>query len=325
MRALVVGGTGYVGSTVVRAFADSGIDVVTLSRSGNAVVGEAAAGDVRAHDLGLGPASTQELQASITHIVSCFGAVDWRSGPRLASELHQHGTRNVMRFAESCQTLERFVHLSSVLALGRATGRVTDQLELGQSFRNWYEYGKYLAEREVRSSERLPWRVLRLGPVVGPGRDVLPNAAHGLLSAVPPLLRGYPIPLSHGGRFPCYVCDAHTAGEVIARAALEDGAGDVWTWMDDTRPTLAAVLVALCSAWGVLPRIVEMSGLVPLGRALAKSLGFPKQLLEYVDPWVDIPAEVLSTLPEDLPRCPVDYVEATSRMLRQASLAVSLT
>jgi nucleoside-diphosphate-sugar epimerase len=325
MRALVVGGSGYVGSTVVRAFAESGIDVVTLSRSGDAVAGDAVAGDVRAHDLGLDSARSEELQATITHLVSCFGSVDWSSGPRIASELHQHGTRNVMRFAESCQSLERFVHLSSVLALGRAKGRVTDQLELGQSFRNWYEYGKYLAEREVRSSELLPWRVLRVGPVVGPGRDVLPNAANGLLSAVSPLLRGYPIHLSHGGRFPCYVCDAQTAGRVIARAALEDGAGDVWTWMDDTRPTLAAVLVALCSAWGVLPRIVEMPALAPLGRAAAKRLGVPKQLLEYVDPWVEIPAEVLSTLPAELPRCPVGYVEATSQMLRQASLAVNLS
>ena len=53
MRALVIGGTGCVGSAVVRAFEQRGIDVVTLSRSGDAFAGEGVRGDVRAHNLGL--------------------------------------------------------------------------------------------------------------------------------------------------------------------------------------------------------------------------------------------------------------------------------
>jgi nucleoside-diphosphate-sugar epimerase len=324
MRALIVGGTGYVGSTIVRAFAERGIDVTSLSRSGRAVVGDGVCGDVRVHSLGLDPADADGLRATVTHVVSCFGSVDWHSGPRLAMELHRHGTLAVMRFAESCHSLERFVHLSSVLVLGRASGRVNDELELGQSFRNWYEYGKYLAEREVRASERLPWRVVRVGPIMGPGRDVPPSAAHGLLSTVPFLVRGYPVHLTNRGHFPCYACDVETAGEVIARAALEDGAREVWTWLDAAMPTLAEVLIALCSAWGVAPRIVDMPLLAPLGRATARRLGLPKELLEYVDPWVEIPAEVLSRLPQDLPRCPAGYLEATSEALRRTSLALDL-
>jgi nucleoside-diphosphate-sugar epimerase len=324
MRALVVGGTGYVGSTVVRAFAERGIDVVSLSRSGCAVADDGVRGDVTVRDLGLDPTRAEELRASVTHIVSCFGSVDWHSGPRLATELHRHGTLNLVRFAESCRALERFVHLSSILVLGRTAGRVTDELELGQSFRNWYEYGKYLAEREVRCRERLPWRVLRVGPIVGPGRDVPPSTAHGLLAALPALLRGYPIHLGRAGRFPCYVGDANTAGEVIVRAALDDDERDVWTWMDPTAPTLAEVLVALCSAWGVVPRIVDLPLLAPLARAVAGRLDVPRELLEYVDPWAEIPFEILSTLPPDLPCCPVGYVEATSELLRRSRLAVSL-
>ena len=53
MRTLVIGGTGFVGSAVVRAFEARGIDVVTLSRSGHAFAGEGVRGDVSAHHLGL--------------------------------------------------------------------------------------------------------------------------------------------------------------------------------------------------------------------------------------------------------------------------------
>jgi voltage-gated potassium channel Kch len=301
MRVLVVGGTGFVGSAVVRAFERRGIDVVTLSRSGDAFAGEGVRGDVQAHELGLDAATAHDLRRTVTHIVSCFGSVDWGCGPRLATEVHQHGTRAVLRFAGSCTALERLVHLSSVLVLGRRMeGTVVDELELGQSFRSWYEYAKYLAEREVRASDSIPWRV------------------------VPLLLRGYPMHLKDHGRFPCYPTDVMVAGEVLARAALEDGAGDVWTWFDETMPSLRDVLMRLCSPWGVVPRIVDMPFLSPVGRLLAERLGTPRETLEYTDPWPEIGREVLSLLPADLPKCPPDYIEATGRALMQSNLAMTV-
>jgi nucleoside-diphosphate-sugar epimerase len=325
MRVLVVGGTGFVGSAVVRAFERRGIDVVTLSRSGDAFAGEGVRGDVQAHELGLDAATAHDLRRTVTHIVSCFGSVDWGCGPRLATEVHQHGTRAVLRFAGSCTALERLVHLSSVLVLGRRMeGTVVDELELGQSFRSWYEYAKYLAEREVRASDSIPWRVVRVGPVVGAGQDVLPSPSHGILAVVPLLLRGYPMHLKDHGRFPCYPTDVMVAGEVLARAALEDGAGDVWTWFDETMPSLRDVLMRLCSPWGVVPRIVDMPFLSPVGRLLAERLGTPRETLEYTDPWPEIGREVLSLLPADLPKCPPDYIEATGRALMQSNLAMTV-
>jgi nucleoside-diphosphate-sugar epimerase len=322
MRALVIGGTGFVGSAVVRAFDRRGIDVVTVSRSGDAFAGEGVRGDVCAHNLGI--REPDELLETVTHVVSCFGSVDWGAGPRLATELHQQGTRAAMRFAERCSALERFVHLSSVLVLGRRTeGVIVDELELGQSFRSWYEYGKFLAEREVRANERIPWRAVRVGPVIGAGEDVLPSPSHGIMAVVPLLLRGYPMHLKHHGRFPCYPCDVTTLGEVLVRAALDDGSGDVWTWFDDANPSLLEVLMRLCSPWGAVPRIVDMPFLKPVSGLLAERLGTPRETLEYVDPWPDIPVEVLGLLPADLPKCPPGYIEATGRALMQSNIAMS--
>jgi len=322
MRALVIGGTGFIGAAVVRAFERRGIDVVTLTRSGHAFAGTGVRGDVRAPDLGLEPAVAADLKATVTHVVSCFGSVDWGSGPRMATELHQLGTRAAMRFAERCERLERFVHLSSVVVLGRTTGRVVDELELGQSFRNWYEYSKFLAEREVRANDRLPWRAVRVGPVIGATEDVLPSPSHGIMAVIPALLRGYPMHLENHGSYPCYPCDGATSGEVIMRAALQDGAGDIWTWFDDTNPSLAEVFTRLCSPWGVVPKIVDMPVMWAVGKGLAKRIGIPRETLEYVKPWADIPLEVLSLLPADLPRCPPGYIEATGEALRRAHAAM---
>ena len=204
--------------------------------------------------------------------MSAFGSVDWGGGPRLAMELHQQGTRAALRFAASCPRLEKFVHLSSVLVLGRRAraAPIVDELELGQSFRSWYEYGKFLAEREVRASS-LPWRAVRVGGSSAPTGTCAPSLKHGIMAVSRLLLRGYPMHLENHGRFPCYPIDVMVAGEVLARAALDDGCGDVWTYFDHENPSLAEVLTRLCSPWGVVPRIVDLPGgqraLAPAGGA----------------------------------------------------------
>ncbi len=117
---------------MVRAFDERGVDAVSLSRFGEAFAGRGVRGDVRRHGLGLDPAKADDLRDSVTQVVSCFGPVEWNSGPRAASELHQGGTRAVMGFAESCPSLERFVHLSSILTLGHGVGGGGAQRHLGR-------------------------------------------------------------------------------------------------------------------------------------------------------------------------------------------------
>jgi nucleoside-diphosphate-sugar epimerase len=319
MRVLVIGGSGFIGNAVCRRLLDEGVDVVSITRSGTAPAGAALPGDAWSPDLGIGPGEAAELRSTVSHVVSTFGSVDWGSGPRLAIQTHGEGTRNVLDFAATLPSLERIVHVSSVLVLGRAKGVLTDELDLGQSFRSWYEYGKFLGERAVRTRDDLPWRVVRFGPVLGEGADVRPTLAHGLPSVVPFMVRGYPVHLARSGEFPCYPTDVGAAGAVTARALTEEGSGDVWTWFDDAMPTLADVLVGLCSAWGVMPRIVCMPVLRPLTRLLSGRLGVPEPLVEYVDPWFDVSPAVLERLPADLPRCPPSYLEATSTALREPS------
>ena len=318
MKVLVVGGSGLVGAAAAAEFERRGYRVVCLSRGGDSPVGEAVHGDVRVPNLGLRTAEAQRIRDGLTHVVAAFGSVDWRSSPRHAVEVHEHGTRNVLRFASGCPDLERFVHVSSILVLGRTQRRVGNaELDVGQSWRNWYEYGKFLAESVVREERSVPWRALRLGPVLGPGGPIPPSATDGLLAAIPFLLRGYPLHLDRRGDYPCYPCDAEGVGRLAAVAAEAPGDSETWTWFDARMPTLAEVFSAICGAWGVVPRIVDARALVAAGRALGPRLGFPRTLVDYSKPWADIDPAVLDALPLEVPQCDNGYLEATGVALRR--------
>lgn len=318
MSVLVVGGSGYLGRAVCLALEASGHQVVALSRSGRVAAGEGARGDAARHNLGLRGEQLALARAQTTHIVSCFGSVDWASGPATAVDLHTAGTRNVLRFAGGCSRLSGLVHVSSLLVLGRAEGRVANrELYVGQRFRNWYEYGKYAAEALIRSSP-IPSTVLRFGPLLGPDpAGQAPSTRHGLLAAVPLLAQGYPVHLERGGDFRCYAGDVAGAAQLVVRAVERPAAGSTWSWFDPGLPSLASVLHALCRPLGVVPKIVNAPLIGRLQRLVAARAGVPPALLDYTAPWFDVDPAVLAQIPGGAPHCRPGYLDATGRLLRR--------
>jgi len=318
MRVLVVGGSGFLGTAICDELAGQGIDTLALSRGADRDQASALAGDATHTDLGLSAKQVSELRATITHIVSCFGSVDWSAGPRAATDLHARGTRSVLEFASRCGQLERLVHISSILALGRARGTISNrELSVGQSFRNWYEYGKYLAERQLRHDDRgVPWRALRLGPILGVHGGLAPDPRFGLPAAVPFLLRGYPTHMHARGAYPCYVTDIGSAAVITRQALIDTGEGQTWTWFDPGRPTLAETLTSLCAAWRVVPRIVDAPVLGTLRYYLARRAGLPAALNEYAEPWVVLDPSILDDLPRPLPVPAAGYLAQTGRAMR---------
>jgi nucleoside-diphosphate-sugar epimerase len=310
MRVLVIGGSGFLGGAIGSAIEAAGGEVLALSRRGTAVAGTPVRGDARAARLGLGAVEADRVRAGLTHIVSCFGSVDWSLGPADALALHREGTCNVLRFAETCPAIERVVHVSSVLALGRPRGTVGNrELDVGQRFRNWYEYAKYASERLVRDWHALPRRVLRFGPVLGASGPLRPAPDDGLLAVVPPLLAGYPVHLERRGAFPIYAGDVGGCAEVAVRALTADSGGLTWTWFDPALPSLAEVLTRLCRTRGAEPRIVDMPLARPLQNRLGPRLGLPRAVVEYARPWVEVDPGVLDAIPGGAPGCPPGYIE----------------
>lgn len=294
-----------------------------MSRTPLAGAEGSVAGDVSLAGLGLAPEAAASLRAEVTCVVTCFGSVSWSDGPGAMLATHRDGMANVLAFARTCATVPRVVHVSSILALGRPPGVVTnDVFDVGQEFRNWYEYGKFLSERELRVQDDVPWTILRLGPVLGALADGTSARDDGLLAVLPFLLRGYPVHLAGGGEFPCYVCDVHGAAEVVRLATRAGAAGATWTWFDPRLPSLACVLTSVCDAWGVTPRIVTAPPLGTVTRLAARRLGVPAQLLDYAKPWMDIDPAVLDAFEPGVARCRDGYLTETGRALR-ASVAVA--
>lgn len=82
-------------------------------------------------------------------------------------KINVEGTRNVLDFAERCPSLRRFHYVSTCYVSGRYDGVFhEDDLDVGQTFNNFYEETKFLAEVEVRRRS-LPMTIYRPSVVVG--------------------------------------------------------------------------------------------------------------------------------------------------------------
>jgi len=105
--------------------------------------------------------------AEIYHLAAIYDL----SVPRdLGMRVNVEGTRNVIEFANRCTGFRRLHYVSTCYVSGRYRGRFTENdLEQGQTFNNFYEETKQLAEVEVRRAMKsgLPATVYRPAVVVG--------------------------------------------------------------------------------------------------------------------------------------------------------------
>jgi nucleoside-diphosphate-sugar epimerase len=85
----------------------------------------------------------------------------------LGMRVNVDGTRNMLDFAQRCAGLRHFHYVSTCYVSGNLPGVFhEDDLQRGQSFNNYYEETKYLAEVEVRKRQ-LPWTIYRPAVIVG--------------------------------------------------------------------------------------------------------------------------------------------------------------
>ena len=172
MPILVTGGTGLVGSRLLRRFVDAGVDCRALVRPGKEVPAGAAPVEGDLLDVDSLKQAVEGVSA-IVHLAAVFRTQNeddiWRA--------NLDGTKNLIAAAKSHAPQARFVMAS--------TGLVYDadasQPGLEDDATNpklAYPASKIAAEKELRNSG-LTWSILRLGFVYGDG--------DGHLASVPPL------------------------------------------------------------------------------------------------------------------------------------------
>jgi thioester reductase-like protein len=125
-------------------------------------------GDITAPGLGLDDSAEVARDTSeLWHLAAVYDL----SVPRaVGMKINVDGTRHVLDFAERCAGLQRFQYVSTCYVSGRYAGPYAEtDLDKGQSFNNFYEETKFLAEVDVqhRMAGGLPASIYRPAVVVG--------------------------------------------------------------------------------------------------------------------------------------------------------------
>jgi dihydroflavonol-4-reductase len=261
MRALVTGGTGFVGAAVARALLQADWQVRTLVRKGSDRRNlEHLAVEIVAGDL----ADSASLERALADCQALFHvAADYRLGAREPAQLYRtnvEGTRNILNASRQAG-VARVVYTSSVATIGipsdGSPGRedtpvaVTDMI-------GHYKRSKYLAEEVAREAARSGMSVVIVNPStpIGPG-DVKPTPT------------GQMVLDAAAGRMPAYVdtglnivhVDDVAAGHLLAFDRGRDGERYILGGQD---MTLREILVEIAQLVGRKPPRIRLPSVAVL-------------------------------------------------------------
>lgn len=164
MRAFVTGATGFIGGALARALVADGWDVTALARSSSAVVAGAkiVRGDIT-------QPSTLDAMAghdAVFHLAAWYAL--GVSDRALMERINVEGTRNVLD-AVARHSIPRLVYCSTVAALGREPGGISDETKQHSGvFGSVYEETKHRAHSLVAGSG-LPFVIVMPGATYGVG------------------------------------------------------------------------------------------------------------------------------------------------------------
>ena len=209
MKALVTGGTGFVGREVVRQLRESGHSVVLLKRA------ETGAGE---------EACTHAMGGcdAVIHLVGIISEV----GEQTFENIHTRLTEKIVHAAKQAG-VRRFVHMSALGARSNAVAR--------------YHQTKWMAEEIVRASG-LDWTIFRPSIIYGPG-DAFVNL-FARLSRFSPV-----VPLVGGGHSRFQPISVENVARCFVAALTEPQAiGRTFDLCGGERLTLREIVEAILSA-----------------------------------------------------------------------------
>jgi thioester reductase-like protein len=250
-------------------------------------------GDLTAPGLGMEGGGAR-LSGSVGEIWHLAAVYDLSVPRHVGMRVNVEGTRNVLRFASDCPGLRRHHYVSTCYVSGRHCGpfRETD-LDVGQSFNNFYEETKFLAEVEVAEAraDGMPTTVYRPSIVVGDSHTgdtqkfdgpyfllqwLVRQPARALVPVVgdPTMVRFNMVPSD-------FVLDA------ISHLSRGPGSAGLTYQLADPQPlTVSDLLDEMCRATGKrgiripLPRRLTTWALANIG-PLQRFVGIPASAVDY--------------------------------------------
>ncbi|MGM0575768.1 MAG: NAD-dependent epimerase/dehydratase family protein [Myxococcota bacterium] len=258
---LVTGSAGFIGSALVARLREAGATVQGV--------------DVRAGDE---PTIRMDVRDG-AHVLEVFerlrprrvvhaaAIVDDRGDPGLFQAVNVAGTQNVLD-AAAAGRVERFVHISSIAALGFDPGQGADEttpldFDTGAPYFDTKAASEELA-RQAMVEGHVPTVVLRLGDVYGPGSEPWVERPLRMMRARVPVLVG-------GGRgLIAHTWVGHAVDAVVLALQARDADGGIFQVTDGVDDTTCAEFFSRLAAAAELkpPRVS-----IPYRLALALARG----------------------------------------------------
>lgn len=193
---LVTGGTGFVGSHIIKDLHKLNIKTYILARNTsdpklpenkNAIVIK---GDITKPRLGISDKNFEKIKNEVTDVVHCAALYDTSSTKTDLMRTNCKGTKNVLKICHNFTKLKTLDYLSTIYVSGSYEGSFPeDKLPKVQRFHNFYEESKYLAERQVASYKK-PKRIFRLPIVTGQSKTGKTSKFDGIYKLIALLNKG---------------------------------------------------------------------------------------------------------------------------------------
>ncbi|MGW6377181.1 SDR family oxidoreductase [Rhodococcus sp. NPDC055112] len=272
---IVTGGTGFLGRNVIALLLrrDPDAQVHVLVRPASAARLERLAADWeggdRVHPLigdltepGLGLEAAPPAADHLLHLGAIY---DMTAGDEQAST-NVEGTRSVIELAE--RTGATLHHVSSIAVAGDYRGTFTeDDFDLGQGFPTAYHRTKFEAEKLVRETQGLTWRVYRPAAVVGDSTTGEMDKIDGpyyLFPAIAGLARlpsRLPVAVPSLGATNLVPVD-FVAKAIVALMLVPGRDGEVFHLVNPEPQPMREVYAALAQASGAPHPVADLPGVV---------------------------------------------------------------
>jgi thioester reductase-like protein len=248
-------------------------------------------GDITSPGLGLAASKAKELQRSLAGCFHLAAVYDLAVARDVGMRINVEGTKNVLEFLGNAPTLQRFDYVSTAYVSGTAVGtyRETD-LDVGQSFKNFYEETKFLAEAAVKESG-LPASIYRPGIVVGnskTGETAKFDGPYYALNAMGLLPSPGAFIKVGTGDAPVNLVPVDFVLEAIARLSTWEGAVGKTYHLTDPHPSTAfeieemfAKALGKTFVYVPVPHLVAKLLFTPA--MIQRSFGMPVQSIDYFD------------------------------------------
>jgi nucleoside-diphosphate-sugar epimerase len=259
-------------------------------------------GDLTIPGLGLEPLLRKRVERETRAVVHAAADTSFSRSLDHARFVNTLGTYHVAEIASSCESVERFLFVSTAFVAGRATGTMLERDNGGDAgWVNSYEQSKYEAEEYVRKSG-LPWTIVRPSTIVcrGPEGDIQQiNAVHRALriyhrglAAMMPGDRSYPFDvvtssyvtdaigrLTFDEQALCRTVHLCSGANALTLGELVDTAYEVWAESPEWRRRgVERAIITDAVTYGIFERAVMETGDVRLRSVLMSLSHFIPQL-----------------------------------------------